>query len=37
MKFIIQSVLESSVKVDGEEVSCEPFEELSLARRYFLF
>ncbi|MBQ4529231.1 MAG: urease subunit alpha [Lachnospiraceae bacterium] len=26
-----------TVKVDGEEVSCEPFEELSLARRYFLF
>ena len=26
-----------TVKVDGEEVSCEPFSELALARRYFLF
>ncbi|MBR1866378.1 MAG: urease subunit alpha [Lachnospiraceae bacterium] len=26
-----------TVKVDGKEVSCEAFEELALARRYFMF
>lgn len=26
-----------TVKVDGKEVGCEPFAELALARRYFLF
>lgn len=26
-----------TVRVDGEEVTCEPFSELALARRYFLF
>lgn len=26
-----------TVKVDGEEISCEPFDELALARKYFLF
>lgn len=26
-----------TVKVDGEEISCEPFEELALAQRYLLF
>ncbi len=26
-----------TVKVDGEVITCEPFEELALARRYFLF
>ncbi|MBM7570479.1 urease subunit alpha [Aquibacillus albus] len=25
------------VKIDGELITCEPFEELSLAQRYFLF
>lgn len=26
-----------TVKVDGEEISCEPFSELALAQRYFMF
>ena len=26
-----------TVKVDGQEISCAPADELSLARRYFLF
>ena len=26
-----------TVKVNGEIITCEPFEELSLARRYFMF
>ena len=26
-----------TVTVDGKEVTCEPFYELSLARKYFLF
>lgn len=26
-----------TVKVDGEEISCEPFDALTLAQRYFLF
>lgn len=26
-----------TVKVDGEEIHCEPMEELSMAQRYFLF
>lgn len=26
-----------TVKVDGDEIHCEPMEELPMAQRYFLF
>ena len=26
-----------SVSVDGEVITCEPFDELALAQRYFMF